>query len=83
MADRFRRFSATPSAIAPSKQAPVSIDELGLPARITVSLKGAGIESVEDLLKKDELELRAIRGLGTWSLEQVNASLRDGGFIKE
>lgn len=83
MADRLRTYSPTPSVIAANEQDAVSIDELGLPARITDALKGAGIESAEDLLKKDEQELLAIRGLGARSLEQVNAYLRARGFIKE
>ncbi len=61
---------------------PVSIDELGLPARIAGILKGAGIENVQDLLEKNEEELLAIRGFGAKSLEQVRESLKDKGFIK-
>ncbi len=83
MADRLRTYSPTPSVIAADEQDAVSIDDLGLPARITDALKSAGIESAEDLVKKDEQELLAIRGLGARSLEQVNAYLRARGFIKE
>jgi len=61
---------------------PVSVDELGLPARIAGVLKGAGIESAEQLLKKDDEELLAIRGFGAKSLEQVRASLKAKGLIK-
>jgi capsular polysaccharide biosynthesis protein len=60
---------------------PASIDELGLPAQTTAILKGAGIDSAEDLLKKDDEELLAISGLGAKSLERVRASLKDKGFI--
>jgi large subunit ribosomal protein L21 len=65
------------------EQVPLSIDELDLPARIAGILKGAGIESVEDLLKKEEGELLGIRGFGAKSLEQVRESLKAKGFIKE
>jgi len=65
-----------------AEQLPVSIDELGLPARVAGILKGAGIENVEDLLKKDEEELVGIRGFGAKSLEQVRASLKAKGLIK-
>ena len=54
---------------------PVSIDELCLPTRIAGILKGAGIESAEQLLGQDE-ELLAIPGFGAKSLEQVRASLK-------
>ena len=46
-------------------------------------LNGAGIESPESPLKKDEEELLAIRGLGAKPVEQVRASLKAGGLIKE
>jgi hypothetical protein len=62
---------------------PVSVDELGLPASVAVVLKGAGMGSAEDLLKRDDEELLAIRGLGAKSLEQVRASLKAKGFVKE
>lgn len=64
------------------KRAPAPIDELGLPARVAGTLKGAGIESVEDLLRKDEEELLGLRGFGAKSLEQVRASLKTKGFTK-
>jgi large subunit ribosomal protein L21 len=61
----------------------VSIEELGLPSRVAGALKGAGLETVEDLLERDEEELLAIRGFGAKSLEQVRTTLKDKGFIKE
>ncbi len=64
------------------ERVPVSIDELDLPARVAGILKGAGIESAEDLLEKDEEELLGIRGFGAKSLEQVRASLKAKGFSK-
>jgi uncharacterized protein involved in exopolysaccharide biosynthesis len=65
------------------ERVPVAMDELGLPASVAVALKGAGMGSAEDLLKKDDEELLAIRGLGAKSLEQVRASLKAKGLIKE
>jgi succinoglycan biosynthesis transport protein ExoP len=65
------------------ERVPVSMDELGLPASVSVALKGAGMGSAEDLLKKDDEELLAIRGLGAKSLEKVRASLKAKGLIKE
>ena len=46
-------------------------------------LNGAGTESAENPLKRDEEELLAIRGLGAKSVERVGASLKAGGLIKE
>jgi large subunit ribosomal protein L21 len=59
-----------------------SIDELELPTRVAGALKDAGLETVGDLMAKDEAELLAIRGFGAKSLEQVRASLRDKGLIE-
>lgn len=83
VASRLGTYSPTASVTAAKEQDAVPIDDLGLPARITDALKGAGIESAEELVKKDEQDLLAIRGLGARSLEQVNAYLRARGFIKE
>jgi capsular polysaccharide biosynthesis protein len=58
-----------------------SIDELDLPAHLTGMLKGAGIDSVEGLLKKDDEELLAIRGVGAESLERMRTSLKEKGLI--
>ena len=66
-----------------AEQVPVSIDELDLPVRVAGILKSAGIESVEDLLKKKEAELLSIRGFGAKSLEQVGESLKAKGLTKE
>lgn len=72
---------------APAKKAAgapaATIEELGLPSRIVGALKAAGLETVEDLLGRDEEELLDIRGFGAKSLEQVRATLKEKGFIKE
>jgi large subunit ribosomal protein L21 len=67
---------------APAAVAGGSIDELELPARVAGALNGAGLETVADLLARDEAELLAIRGFGAKSLEQLRASLRDKGLIE-
>ncbi len=67
---------------APAAVAGVSIDELELPARVASALKGAGLETADDLLARDEAELLAIRGFGAKSLDQLRASLRDKGLIE-
>jgi large subunit ribosomal protein L21 len=60
----------------------VPIEGLGLPARVESALTGAGVKTVADLLRKDEEELLAVRGFGAKSLEQVQAVLKEKGFIK-
>jgi uncharacterized protein involved in exopolysaccharide biosynthesis len=62
------------------ERVPVSVEELGLEASIARILREAGIESAEDLLKKDEEELLAIPGFGAKTLEQLRASLDRKGF---
>jgi large subunit ribosomal protein L21 len=81
------RPQATKEPKPVAKEAPAAvtgglIDELLLPARVAGALKGAGLETVEDLLARDEAELLAIRGFGAKSLEQLRASLRDKGLIE-
>lgn len=63
-------------------EVPIPIEELGLSARITGALRAGGIETVEDVLKKDDEELLAVRGFGPKSLEEVRASLKGKGFTK-
>jgi large subunit ribosomal protein L21 len=79
-----RQEAKEPEPVA--EEAPVvaggSIDELELPARVASALKGAGLETVEDLLARDEAELLGIRGFGAKSLEQLRTSLRDKGLIE-
>ena len=65
-----------------AEEIPVSLEELNLPARLIGLLQGAGIESVEDLLGRDEESLLSIRGFGAKSLEQVRASLQAKGLVE-
>ena len=74
-----------PQPVAKKKAAvstDVPLEELGLPARVEGALTGAGLKTVADLLKKDEKELLGVRGFGAKSLEQVQAVLKERGFIK-
>jgi ribosomal protein L21 len=72
---------------APAKKAPatpkVSVEELGLPARLVSALKDAGFGSAKDLLKADDEKLLGISGVGPKSVEQVRAALREKGFVQE
>jgi large subunit ribosomal protein L21 len=60
-----------------------TIEELDLPSRVAGALQGAGLESVADLLEKEDAELLAIKGFGAKSLEQLRAALKDKGFAEE
>jgi large subunit ribosomal protein L21 len=60
----------------------VPIEGLGLPTRVESALTGAGLKTVTDILQRDEEELLALRGFGAKSLEQVQAALRERGFVK-
>lgn len=76
-----------PVAPEEEREAPpeVSIQELELPTRAVRVLSEAGIETVQDMLKKLEEGREAtlaIPGLGEKSLEQIEESLRARGFVK-
>jgi len=76
-----------PVAPEEEREAPpeVSIQDLELPTRAVRVLSEAGIETVQDMLKKMEEGREAtlaIPGLGEKSLEQIEESLRTRGFLK-
>lgn len=76
-----------PVAPEEEREAPpeISIQDLELPTRAVRVLSEAGIETVQDMLKKMEEGREAtlaIRGLGEKSLEQIEESLRARGFLK-
>lgn len=76
-----------PVAPEEEREAPpdVPIQELELPTRAVRVLSEAGIETVQDMLKKMEEGREAtlaIRGLGEKSLEQIEETLRARGFLK-
>lgn len=76
-----------PVAPEEEREAPpeVSIQDLELPTRAVRVLSEAGIETVQDMLKKMEEGREAtlaIPGLGEKSLEQIEETLRARGFLK-
>lgn len=76
-----------PVAPEEEREAPpeISIQDLELPTRAVRVLSEAGIETVQDMLKKMEEGREAtlaIRGLGEKSLEQIEETLRARGFLK-
>ena len=76
-----------PVAPEEEREAPpeISIQDLELPTRAVRVLSEAGIETVQDMLKKMEEGREAtlaIPGLGEKSLEQIEESLRARGFLK-
>ena len=80
-----RKAKKTPKPARAKKAAAspdISIEALDLPTRVLGSLKEAGLQTVGDLLERDEEELLSIKGFGAKSLEQVRAALKDKGFAK-
>lgn len=66
------------SGYAPSSQIDnLSIEELGLPTRISNALANAGYENVRDLLKTKKAELAKVRNLGEKSIKIVEAALKE------
>ncbi|MFR4699114.1 MAG: DNA-directed RNA polymerase subunit alpha, partial [Christensenellaceae bacterium] len=53
----------------------ITIEELDLSVRSYNCLKRAGINTVEELIKKDEEEMMKVRNLGRKSLEEVQQKL--------
>ena len=58
----------------------ITIEELDLSVRSYNCLKRAGINTVEELTKKNEEEMMKVRNLGRKSLEEVMAKLDSLGF---
>ena len=54
----------------------ITIDELDLSVRSYNCLKRAGINTIEELIQKDEEEMMKVRNLGRKSLEEVQQSWR-------
>jgi large subunit ribosomal protein L21 len=79
--------AAAKKAAAPAKKAAatpkVSLEELGLPARLASALKDAGLGSARDLHKAGDEQLLSIRGVGPKSVEQVRVALKEKGFVQE
>ncbi len=57
----------------------LSIEELGLPTRISNALSKAGFESVSDLLKADKGELAKVRNMGEKSIKVIEIALKEKG----
>jgi large subunit ribosomal protein L21 len=78
-----KKTAKPPSAVESVSSPDVSVEALGLPARVQSALGEAGLQTVGDLLGKEEGELLAIRGIGAKAVEQIRAALKDKGFIKK
>jgi len=71
---------AEKSDSAKEKALDLTIDELDLSVRSFNCLKRAGINTVEDLTNKSEMDMMKVRNLGRKSLEEVIAKLASFGF---
>ena len=58
----------------------ITIEELDLSVRSYNCLKRAGINTVEELIRKDEEEMMKVRNLGRKSLEEVEHKLAQLGL---
>jgi len=58
----------------------MSIEELDLSVRSFNCLKRAGINTVEELIKKTEEDMMKVRNLGKKSLEEVKSKLAEYGL---
>ena len=58
----------------------MSIEELDLSVRSYNCLKRAGINSVQELADKSEVDMMKVRNLGRKSLEEVKYKLEDLGL---
>lgn len=63
-----------------SKAVDITIEELDLSVRSYNCLKRAGINTVQDLIKKSEEDMMKVRNLGRKSLEEVQAKLSELGL---
>ena len=58
----------------------ITIEELDLSVRSYNCLKRAGINTVEELIKRNEEEMMKVRNLGRKSLEEVEQKLANLGL---
>ena len=73
-------FMAEAKDTAKEKVLDLTIDELDLSVRSFNCLKRAGINTVEDLINKSEMDMMKVRNLGRKSLEEVIAKLASFGY---
>jgi DNA-directed RNA polymerase subunit alpha len=69
-----------PEADDKSKVLEMTIEELDLSVRAFNCLKRAGINTVEELVQRDEDEMMKVRNLGRKSLEEVQQKLAQLGL---
>lgn len=58
----------------------LTVEELGLPTRIANALKNGGYTAVKDLMEASPKELKAVKNLGSKSLDLVKKALQDKGI---
>ncbi|MFA5745003.1 MAG: DNA-directed RNA polymerase subunit alpha [Candidatus Paceibacterota bacterium] len=59
----------------------IKIADLGLSARITSALEGAGIKSVAGLARKSATALKELDGIGEKAVEEISDALAELGFV--
>lgn len=58
----------------------LTVEELGLPTRIANALKNGGYTAVKDLMEASPKELKAVKNLGSKSLDLVKKALQNKGI---
>jgi|SaaInlStandDraft_3_1057020.scaffolds.fasta_scaffold13290_2 DNA-directed RNA polymerase subunit alpha len=72
--------SVEPQVSSTSSTESISLEELGLPTRITNALKNADYEFVTDLVDATNKDLKNVKNLGGKSIELLDESLLEKGF---
>ena len=66
----------------PKIEKDATVEELELSTRITNSLRNAGIDTVEDLLKTPKEDLVKLKNMGAKSISDIEDKLKDKGLTK-
>lgn len=59
----------------------ISVATLGIPTRVLSSLAGASIQTIGQILQRNEMEMRRVPGMGRRSITELAAALSDIGII--
>ena len=72
----------TEKAPRPKIEKDATVEELELSTRITNSLRNAGVDTVEDLLKTPKEDLVKLKNMGAKSISDIEDKLKDKGLTK-
>ncbi len=72
--------SAGSPAATPSQAGSVSVDDLGLPTRVSNALKNAGYNTAEELSHATDKDLKSVKNLGGKSVDLMDEALLSKGY---